>query len=166
MAGRWCGQDRLYRSLLARLGGTAAANAQVVSGVVDNTLKWDNDAVQETFEGVDLIGIQVLVDVVERDGHHNEEEELQQKREEASSGRGLWGGDRAAPSGERLRVRAALAQDRALHSELVQPVIVWFHRSARCAVDGTPAGCAGQKNKRQPYFSVQTHKRPLLINLV
>lgn len=153
VAGRWCGQrERLYRSLLVGFGGAAAADAQVLSGVVDNALKRDDDAVQETFEGVDVFRIQVLVDVVDGDGHHNEEQELQQKGEEASSARGLFGGDRAAPSGERLRVGAALSQDRALHSGLVQPVIVWFQRSASCTVDGTPAGCAVQENKRRHYL--------------
>lgn len=166
MAGRWCGQlERLYRSLLAGLCGTAAANAQVVGGVVDNALKWDDDAVQETFEGVDVIGIQVLVDVVQRDGHHNKEQELQQKSDEASSGRGLLRGDRAAPSGERLRVRAALGQDRALHSGLIQPVIVWFQRSASCPADGTPAGSAVQENKRQHYFFSVDTQWPSFINL-
>lgn len=157
VAGRWCGQrERLYRSLLVGVGGSAAAaDAQVFSGVVDDALKRDDDAVQETFEGVDVIRIQVLVDVVDRGGHHHEEQELQQKGEEASSARGLFGGeDRAAPSGQRLRVGAALSQDRALHSGLVQPVIVWLQRSASCTVDGTPAGCAVQENKRQHYFWV------------
>lgn len=154
VAGRWCGQrERLYRSLLVGVGGAAAAaDAQVFSGVVDNALKRDDDAVQETFEGVDVIRIQVLVGVVDRGGHHHQEQELQQKGEEASSARGLLGGDRAAPSGQRLRVGAALSQDRALHSGLVQPVIVWFQRPASCTVDGTPAGCAVQENKRQHYF--------------
>lgn len=148
-----CGQrDRLYRSLLVGLGGATAADGQVFSGIVDNALKRDEDAVQETFEDVDVIRIQVLVDVVERDGHHNQEQELQQKGEEASSARGLLGGDRAAPSGERLGVRAALGQDCALHPGLVHPVIVWFQRSAGCTADGTPAGCAVQENKPQHYF--------------
>lgn len=164
MAGRWCGQrERLYRSLLAGVGGaTAAGDAQVVGGVVDNTLKWDNDAVQETLEGVDVIRIQVLVDVVERDDQHNDKQELQQKREEASSGRGLLGGERGAPSGERLGVRAALGQDRALHSGLVQPVIVWFQRSASCPADGTPAGCAVQENKRALFFSADTQRTSII----
>lgn len=167
VAGRRCGQrERLYRSLLAGLGGTAAADAQVVGGAVGNALKRDDDAVQETFEGADLIRVQVLVDVVERDSHHNEEEELQQKREEASSGRGLLGGGRAAPPGERLGVGAALGQDRALHSGLVQPVIGWFQRSAGCTVDGPPARCAVQETRKQHclFFSAHT-QRPSFIKL-
>lgn len=141
VVGRWRGQrGRPDRSLLASLGGAAAADAQVVGGVVDNALERDHDAVQEAFEGVDVTCIQVLVRVVEGDGHHDEDEELQQKREEASSGRCFFGGDRAGPSGERLGVRAALGQDCALHAGLVQPVIGGLQRSASCSADGTPAG--------------------------
>lgn len=155
-------RQRLYRSLLARLGGTAAADAQVVGDVLDRALKRNDDVVQETVEGVDVICIQVLVDVVERDGHHNNKQEIHQKSEDSSSSRCLLGGDRAAPSGERLRVRAALGQDRALNSGLVQPVITWFQRSASCPADGTPAGCAVQDNKRQLDFFVLTHSGPHL----
>lgn len=104
-----------------------------------------------------MTSIQVLVDIVERRGHHYEEQELEQKREEASSGRCFFGGDRAGPSGERLGVRAALGQDRALDVGLVQPVLGRFQRSACCTADGTPAGCTGQENKKNN-FLVWTHK--------
>lgn len=72
--------------LAAALCRTAAADAQVGGCVVHNTLKGDDDAVQETFEGVDLIGIQVLVGIIEGTAHHNKEQELEQQRQEASSG--------------------------------------------------------------------------------
>lgn len=72
--------------LAGALCSIAAADAQVGGCVVHNALKGDNDAVPETFEGVDLIGIQVLVGIVERNGHHNKEQELEQQREEASLG--------------------------------------------------------------------------------
>lgn len=164
VAGRRCGQrERLYRSLLAGLGGSAAADAQVVGGAVGDALKRDHDAVQETFERVDLIRVQVLVAVVEGDSHHNQEQELQQEREEASSARGLLGGDRAAaPPGEGLGVGAALGQDRALHPGLVQPVIARFQRPAGCPVDGTPARCAVQEIRRQDGVLGPTHKGPRL----
>lgn len=57
----------------------AAADAQVGGCVVYNTLKGDDNAVQETFEGVDLIGIQILVGIVETTTHQNEEQELEQQ---------------------------------------------------------------------------------------
>lgn len=103
-----------------------------------------------------MTSIQVLVDIVERHGHHNEEQELQQKGEEASSGRCFFGGDRVGPSGERLGVRAALGQDRALDVGLVQPVLSRFQRSACCTADGTPAGCTVWENKNN-IFLVWTH---------
>lgn len=157
VAGRWGGQwERLYRSLLASLGGVAAADTQVVGGIVDSALERDEDAVQETFEGVDVTSIQVLVGVVEGNSHHNEEQEFQQERGEASSGRCFFGGDRAAPSGERLGVRAALGQDRVLHTGLVQPVFGWVQRSASCTTDWTPAGCTVQETT-EFYVSVWTH---------
>lgn len=158
VVGRWRGQrGRPDRSLLASLGGAAAAaDAQVVGGVVDDALERDHDAVQETFEGVDVTRIQVLVRVVEGDGHHGEDEELQQKGEEASSGRRRFGGGRAGPSGERLGVRAALGQDRALHVGLVQPVFGRLQRSARRAADGTPAGRAVQETIGFFYFIFRT----------
>lgn len=152
VAGRWRGQrERLYRSLLASLG--AAADSQVVGGIVDGALERDEDAVQETFEGVDVTSIQVLVGVVEGNSHHNEEQEFQQEREEASPGRCSFGGDRAAPPGERLGVGAALGQDRVLHTGLVQPVLGWVQRSASCTADGTPAGCTVQETT-EFYISV------------
>lgn len=157
VVGRWRGQrGRLDRSLLASLGGAAAAaDAQVVGGAVDDALERDHDAVQETSEGVDVTCIQVLVRVVEGGGHHDEDEELEQKGGEASSGRGLFGGDRAGPSGERLGVRAALGQDCALHVGLVQPVFGRFQRSARRTADGTPAGRTVQETIE--FFLEWTH---------
>lgn len=75
------------RSLLAAaLCCDAAVEAQVGGRVVHNTLKGDNDAVQVTLKGVDLIGIQVLVGVVEGTANHNEEQQLEQQGQEASSG--------------------------------------------------------------------------------
>lgn len=168
VAGRWCGQrERPGTFLLAGFGFTAAAEAQVVGGIVDEALKRDDDAVHETSEGVDVSCIQALEDVVEQNGHHDEEQELEQKSEEASSDRGLLGGERAAPPGERLRVRAALAQDRALHSGLIQPVFVGFQRSACCTADGTSAGCTGQAGQQKAALFLSAYTQwPSSVNLV
>lgn len=68
--------DRREHLLAGVLCGGAAANAKVGGCVVHKALKGDNDAVTETFEGVDLICIQVLISVVKRTNQHNEEEEL------------------------------------------------------------------------------------------
>lgn len=88
--------------LAAAFCRTAAADAQVGGRVVGGILKGDDDAVQETFECVDLIVTQVLVGIVEGTAHHNEEQELEQHRQEASSGRRFAGRCGAAPSGDSL----------------------------------------------------------------
>lgn len=156
-----CGREVAWatgETLLASLGGAAAADAQVVGGIVYNALERHHNAVQETFEGVDVTCIQVLVRVVEGDGQHGEDEELQQDREEAPSGRRFLGGDRAGPPGERLGVRAALGQDCALHVGLVQPVFGRFQRSASGTADGTPAGRTVQETIEFLIFRMDTHE--------
>lgn len=119
-------QDCLGSLLAVALCCTAAADAQVGGCVVHNILKRDDHAVEETFQGVDLIGIQVLVDIVERTAHHNKEQELEQQRQEASSRWCFARRNGAAYSGERLGIRAALSVVSVLHTGLIQPVFIWF----------------------------------------
>lgn len=76
--------DCLGSLLAVTLCCTATSNAQVGGPGIHNALEGDEDAVQETFEGVDLIGIHVLVGIVDRTTYHNKEQELQQQRQEAS----------------------------------------------------------------------------------
>lgn len=138
-----------WGSLLAgAVCSTAAADAQVGGCVVHNALKRDDDGVKEAFEGVDVIGLQVLVGVEERTTHHNKEQELEQHRQEASSGWRFARSDGAARSGERLRVRAGLSEDVVLHAGLIQPVFTWFYWSTSCPSDWTPAGRTEQENNK------------------
>jgi len=83
------GRDCRGSLLTGALCSTAAADAQVGGCVVHGTLEGDDDVVQEAFEGVDAVGIQVLVGIEERTTHRNEEQELEQHGQEALSGRRL-----------------------------------------------------------------------------
>lgn len=107
-------------------GSFAAADAQVGGHVVYNALKGDNNAVHETFEGVDLISIQIPVGIVETTTHHNKEQELEQHSQEASSCWCFAWRASAASSWERLWERAALGVDDVLQTRLIQPVFTWF----------------------------------------
>lgn len=99
--------------------GLAAADAQVGGCVIGDPLKGGDHTVQETFNAVEMIGIQLLVGVVERNRHHKKEKELEQNGQKASRRRRLAWRHGAAPSGQRLGVRAALGVDCALSTGLV-----------------------------------------------
>lgn len=103
-AGSWCGREAAEGLFLlaAAFCRTAAVDAQVGGRVVGGILKGDNDAVQDTFECVDLSVTHVLVGIVEGTAHHNEEQELEQHGQEASSGRCFAGRCGTAPSGDSL----------------------------------------------------------------
>lgn len=93
-AERWCGHgegtaEGLLLATTLRSAAAAAADAQVGGRVVHGALEGDDDAVEEAFDGVDLIRVQVLVGVVGGAAHHNEEQELEQHGQEASPGCGF-----------------------------------------------------------------------------
>lgn len=121
----------------------ATADAQVSGRAVHGALERHHDAVEEAFDGVDLIGVQVLVGVVDGAAHHHEEQELEQRRQEASPGRGFGRG--AARPGEALGVSAALGVDAVLNARLVQPVLARFYGSAGGPSDRAPAGRTDQR---------------------
>lgn len=91
-AERWCGHGEGTAEgllLATTLCSAAAADAQVSGRVVHGALERDDDAVEEAFDGVDLLRVQVLVGVVGGAAHHNEEQELEQHGQEASPGCGF-----------------------------------------------------------------------------
>lgn len=63
--------------LVGALRGPVAADAEVGGCVFHRALQGDDHALQETFEGVDVTGIQVLVGVVQACNHGDEQEELE-----------------------------------------------------------------------------------------